>query len=102
MLRVVIGTLLLAGLASGGLAVATKGNAKASQPGKLGVIDRSHAGEAAPPISIEAKGGKTTTVAAFVAAAHKPVLVNLWATWCVRAAPKCPRSTHWRRRRGRS
>lgn len=42
-------------------------------------IDRSHKGEAAPTLSFEDPDGKSTTLAAFKG---KPVLVNLWATWC--------------------
>ena len=42
-------------------------------------IDRSHKGEAAPTLSFEGPDGRPTTLAAFKG---KPVLVNLWATWC--------------------
>lgn len=42
-------------------------------------IDRSHKGEAAPTVSFEGPDGRPMTIAAF---AGKPVLVNLWATWC--------------------
>jgi thiol-disulfide isomerase/thioredoxin len=42
-------------------------------------IDRSHRGDPAPTISFTAPDGKPTTLAAF---RGKPVLMNLWATWC--------------------
>ena len=42
-------------------------------------VDRSHAGEAAPSTPFKGPDGKPTTLAAFKG---KPVLVNLWATWC--------------------
>ncbi|WP_404374074.1 TlpA family protein disulfide reductase [Sphingomonas sp. MMS24-J45] len=48
-------------------------------PSAEGKIDRSHKGEAAPTLSFESPDGKPTTLAAFKG---KPVLVNLWATWC--------------------
>lgn len=54
-------------------ATAPAGAAEASK------IDRSHKGEAAPTISFEDPAGKKTTLAAFNG---KPLLVNLWATWC--------------------
>jgi len=42
-------------------------------------VDRSHKGDAAPATVFEDAAGKPTTLAAFKG---KPVLVNLWATWC--------------------
>ncbi len=44
-----------------------------------GVLDRSHAGTPAPAFTFEDPDGKPTTMAAF---RGRPVLVNLWATWC--------------------
>ncbi|GAA0659071.1 thiol-disulfide isomerase/thioredoxin [Sphingomonas insulae] len=51
------------------------GSASAAQVG----IDRSRKGEAAPATTFKDAAGKPTTLAAF---RGKPVLVNLWATWC--------------------
>jgi thiol-disulfide isomerase/thioredoxin len=42
-------------------------------------VDRSHKGEAAPATAFKDAAGKPTTLAGF---RGKPVLVNLWATWC--------------------
>ncbi|MDQ8755843.1 TlpA disulfide reductase family protein [Sphingosinicella sp. LHD-64] len=44
-----------------------------------GRLDRSHAGMPAPTINFEDPEGRPTTMAAF---RGRPVLVNLWATWC--------------------
>ena len=48
-------------------------------PAETAKIDRSHKGEAVPTVTFEAPDGKPTTLAAFKG---KPLLVNLWATWC--------------------
>lgn len=45
----------------------------------IGTIDRSHKGEAAPAVSFVDAHDKPMTIASFKG---KPVLVNLWATWC--------------------
>ncbi|MBA1375823.1 TlpA family protein disulfide reductase [Sphingomonas ursincola] len=44
-----------------------------------GTLDISQRGKAAPDVSFKDPDGKTVTLAAFKG---KPVLVNLWATWC--------------------
>ncbi|MDR6114086.1 MULTISPECIES: TlpA disulfide reductase family protein [unclassified Sphingomonas] len=48
-------------------------------PKPAGAVNRSHKGEAAPTLGFTTLDGKPTTLADF---RGKPVLVNLWATWC--------------------
>jgi len=45
----------------------------------IGTLDRSHKGEVAPAIAFTDPAGKPSSVKAF---AGKPILLNLWATWC--------------------
>lgn len=50
-----------------------------SESGGTFTIDTSHAGEAAPDFTFEGPDGEDVTLADF---RGKPLLVNLWATWC--------------------
>ena len=50
-----------------------------AKPENSGTIDISHRGEAAPDVTFAAPDGSPVRIASF---AGKPVLVNLWATWC--------------------
>jgi thiol-disulfide isomerase/thioredoxin len=45
----------------------------------IGKLVRDHKGEAAPAAGFTGPDGKPLTIASF---AGKPVLLNLWATWC--------------------
>jgi thiol-disulfide isomerase/thioredoxin len=50
-------------------------------------IDRGHKGEAAPGIGFADPDGKPVTLASFKG---KPVLLNLWATWCAPCVAEMP------------
>ena len=74
--------------ANGQAEIASSDEVPATSAPKADKIDRSHKGEAAPDVSFTpAAGGAATTLAAFKG---KPVLVNLWATWCAPCVKEMP------------
>lgn len=53
----------------------------------IGTLERGHKGEAAPAVEFQLPSGEHFTLADFQG---KPVLLNLWATWCVPCVAEMP------------
>ena len=98
-MRSAIGFLLLGALAIGGCdrqsqapqqaneAMAAANSASPAEPKYGGTLDRSHKGEAAPASGFTDLAGKKASIAGFKG---KPVLLNLWATWCAPCIKEMP------------
>ena len=66
---------------------ASAGQENIAAPEAKGTLDRTHKGEAAPATPFLDPQGKQVTLASF---RGKPVLLNLWATWCVPCIREMP------------
>ena len=66
---------------------ATQAASGEAQPAAAGAIDRSHKGAALPDFTLKDPSGKELQLASLKG---KPLLINLWATWCAPCVAELP------------